>query len=213
MGVAELFDNYGQFISLRSISIKEISTDEYFRRKDHHLSSEQLSNLVNLLMDDYQNSLDGNYPSNLVIHKTNRFNHEERSIVKSFKDYPFGLSLVHIQADHDWHLLNNKEPSRGTYWEIANTTALLYTTGIISKQDSYFLPGCPIPYVVNSDYSDNFSLQELSEQIIHLTKLNFNSTNTYSKDPATLLHSKKLVNLLRAGLPESQLPKDPRFFL
>jgi len=213
IGIAEIFDNYGQFISLRSISLKEISNDEFFDRGDHHLSKDQLSTLVEKLMEDYRKTLDGNYPKNLVIHKTNRFNNEEKDIAEYFDNYPFDLSLIHIQTDHEWHLLKEKEPTRGTYWEIANTTALLYTAGILDKQSKYFLPGSPLPLILNEDYSDNFSLRELAEQILVLTKLNFNSTNSYSKDPVTILHSRKIVALLRAGMSNIDIPKDPRYFL
>lgn len=213
IGIAELFDCYGQFISLRAVGIKEIPTEKYFSRRDHHLSFEQLSNLIELLMEDFRGTLDDNYPKQLIIHKTNRFNKEECTIVNHFKDYPFGLSLIHVQTDHHWHLLKDKEPIRGTFWEISNTSALIYTAGILANQNKYFLPGCPLPLVINNHHSDKFSLKELGEQIIELSKLNFNSTNSYSKEPATLLHSRKIINLLRAGLPEIKIPKDPRFYL
>ena len=94
-----------------------------------------------------------------------------------------------------------------------NNKALLYTSGLLSNRKSYYLPGSPRPYIVNLESESNFTIKQICLQILELTKLNFNSTNTYSKEPVTLLHSRDIVDLLRAGLEPFNIPTDPRYFL
>lgn len=212
IGFAELFDCYGQFIAMRSIGIKEISEGERFNRsRDCHLTKKQFVKIIDSLLQDYGSFLDGNHPNNLIIHKTTYFNTNEREVISHYSDYPFGLSLAYLQQNHNWHLIQNKEPVRGSFWEIKDKLALLYTTGSVNGR--YFQLGSPLPYLVELIYSDNLSLFDICKQLVELTKLNFNSNRTYSKDPVTLLHSRKIINLLRVGMHENRIPKDPRYFL
>ena len=216
VGVAEIFDNYGQFISLRSVTIKEVNLDKRIEEKrDIHLSTDQLSMIIKALLEDYNNSLDGNFPDNLIIHKTTYFNKNEKAILKELSAYPINFSFVHIQKEHNWKLItgNKMEPLRGTFFRINNSKAMLYTSGLLSNQNKYFLPGSPKPYIINLESESNFTIKQICLQILELTKLNFNSTNTYSKEPVTLLHSRDIIDLLRVGLDPMQIPHDPRYFL
>ena len=213
IGIAEIFDSYGQYLSQRSISIKEINLSEKVRSKDLHLTAKQFTMLTTALLNDYKQTNDNNYPSNLVVHKTSDFNDNEQNLLKSFKDYPIDFSLVYIQTDHPYHIIteDNIEPTRGLYWRKSDNESFLYSSG--SSAGKYYLPNAPIPLYVNLIYSSNFSIDQITDQIIGLTKLNFNSTNTYSKEPVTLIHSRKIVDLLRAGLSTQNIPEDPRFYL
>lgn len=216
VGIAEIFDNFGQFVSLRSITIKEVSIEDRIEeRRNVHLSRKQLSTLVKNLLDDYGKTLEGSLPENLIIHKTTYFNKFEKAALQDLSSFPISFSLVHLQKENNWHIItkNRKEPIRGSFLRLNNNKAILYTSGLLSGQNKYFLPGSPKPYLVNLDSQSNFTIKQICIQILELTKLNFNSTNTYSKEPVTLLHSRGIVNLLRAGLMPIDIPTDPRYFL
>ncbi len=216
VGVAEIFDNYGQFISLRSVTVKEVSLDERIEEKrDVHLTTEQLEKLVGALLEDYYTTMDSSYPESLIIHKTTYFNKFEKACLKTLGQFPINFSLVHLQRDHSWNLITDdgKEPTRGSYFRLNNNKAILYTSGLLGNQKHYFLPGTPRPYLVNLESESNFTIKQICQQVLELTKLNFNSTNTYSKEPVTLLHSRDIVDLLRVGLEPINIPSDPRYFL
>ncbi len=213
IGIAEIFDSYGQYLSLRSLSIKESSEARNFKDKDLHLSIDQFTSLVIDLINDYKDVMNGNFPANLIIHKTSDFNTKELQLKDRLKDYPIKVSLVYIQTDHFYNLIteDSKEPTRGLYWRMSTNSSLLYSSGAFNEK--YFFPGAPIPLLINLAHSDNFDINDITKQVVGLTKLNFNSTNTFSKEPVTILHSRKIVDLLRAGLEPNNIPTDPRFYL
>lgn len=214
IGVAEVFDCYGQFVALRSMTIKEKSLDKNFdSKRDLHLLPNQLSDLISKLLHDYYTFMGNIYPDNLIIHKTTYFNKNEQADIEQLTSIPTSISLVYTQSKSNWHIIGDKVPIRGTMQKLSNRKAILYTSGIMQGQNKYFLPGAPKPYLVDLQTESNYSITDISEQIMELSKLNYNSTNTYSKYPITLLHSKKIVNLLRAGLSPNAIPTDPRYFL
>lgn len=214
IGVAEIFDTYGQFVSIRSLTVKEKAIDEYFDMyKDSHLDEQQLQELLNNLLVDYHGFMDGSFPENLVIHKTTYFNTAEQEAVESLSNIPTQITMVYTQASHNWHVIDNKEPTRGFYLRLSNRKLLLYSSGILQGQKKYTLPGAPKPYIIEIQGDGNYTIEEIAQQIMELSKLNYNSTNSYSRHPVTLLHSKKIVNLLRAGLPPSDIPTDSRYYI
>lgn len=214
IGVAEIFDAYGQFVSLRSLTVKEKNLDEYFdMRRDTHMSEGQLHELLNNLLVDYYEFMDDTFPDSMVIHKTTYFNESEQNAIEALSSIPTQITMVYTQASHNWHVINNREPSRGFYLRLSNRKLLLYTSGIMQGQPRFTLPGAPKPYLIEIQGDGNFTIEEVAVQIMELSKLNFNSTNSYSRHPVTLLHSKKIVNLLRVGLAATDIPTDPRFYI
>lgn len=225
VGVAEIFDCYGQFVAIRSITIKEAYLDQVIKEKrDIHLQKEQMEGLIVALLTDYYTFMDNTFPDSLVIHKTTYFNKYEKLAIENLSAYPVMISLVYAQKSSNWNIINEIpieptrgtyyiEPTRGTYFKINSNSALIYTSGIMQGQSKYFLPGSPRPYLIHLENESNFELEELLTQIMELSKLNFNSTNTYSKHPVTLLHARNIVDLLRVGLDSNDIPTDPRFFL
>ena len=214
IGVAEIFDTYGQFISIRSLTVKEKEMGEYFDMYKHsHLDEQQLHDLLNNLLTDYRDFMDGSFPENLVIHKTTYFNAAEQDAVESLSNIPTQITMVYAQASHNWHVIDNKEPTRGFYLRLSSRKLLLYSSGILQGQKNYTLPGAPKPYIIEIQGDGNYTVEEIAQQIMELSKLNYNSTNSYSRHPVTLLHSKKIVNLLRAGLSASDIPTDPRYYI
>lgn len=214
IGVAEIFDVYGQFVAMRSLTIKQKPLDQSFdSKRELHLQEGQLETLLRNLLHDYYTFKDNDYPSNLVIHKTTYFNRNEQNDVLSLVDIPANINMVYTQSSNNWHIINDKVPTRGTYLRLSSVKAILYTSGILQGQSRYFLPGAPKPYLIELQGEGSFTIDDICNQIMELSKLNFNSTNTYSKHPVTILHSKKLVNLLRAGLSPDNIPSDPRYFL
>lgn len=214
IGVAEVFDEFGYSISMQCMSLKSIELAERFADKDYHLSKDMIYEIINNLLNDYYKSQSNNWPSEVVIHKTSFFNNNELLGLESFNDYPFSIRTIHVSSSSNWCLLKNGvEPQRGLYWVMNNNIALLYTSGVLQNSNKYFLPGMPNPLLVN-DQSKISNIKLACQEIMHLTKLNWNSTNSFEREPVTISHARKIINLLRAGLPESgKIPIDIRYFL
>ncbi len=214
IGVAEIFDEYGQTISMKCMSVKEIEKEERFSDKDIHLSYEAMQKTVISLLTDYYDSHKKSWPEFVVIHKTSYFDLNEKKALDELSEYPFKIRTIHIYTGQEciWNVITGgKEPKRGQVCKISQEKALVYTSGILQNFDNYFIPGMPLPLLIE-DESVEKDIDLTCEEIIKLTKLNWNSTNSYEKFPVTISHSRKIVNLLRAGL-DIDNPIDLRFFL
>ena len=212
IGVAEVFDEFGQSISMRAMTLKTEELTYFFEDKDCHLSKELLSINIQKLVGEYISTHEGEKPNQVIIHKTTSFNDEELEAVFT---QPFETRPIHIVSDSScvWNLVKtNPPPRRGLYYKIDASVAILYTSGVLQGQQSYFLPGMPHPLLVR-DLSKNCDINLTCRQIMYLTKLNWNSTNTYEREPVTVSHARKLVKLMKAGLNENEVPTDLRYFL
>ena len=217
VGIAEIFDEYGQSIAMTTLALREEEKDIIFHDKDYHLSLEQFSKVMISLLDDYKIKMDGNYPEHIIIHKTSFFNDVEKGAVSEFSVHPIEFTLVYICSGwaNLWTLITDdkKEPQRGCYWRMSDDKALIYTSGILQKLTTYTAPGIPVPMVLIKQSDSSISIDEICKQVMLLTKLNWNSTNSYEREPVTISHARKIVDLLRAGLDPFDIPKDIRYFI
>jgi hypothetical protein len=217
IGIAEIFDEYGQSIAMTTLAVREEDRDVRFFDKDYHLSQEQFSKVMITLLEDYKIKMGGNYPEHIIIHKTSAFDDAEKAAVDKFADHPIEFTLVHICSGFAnlWSLITDdkKEPRRGCYWRMSEDKSLIYTSGILQNLPSYAFPGIPIPMVLIKQDNSPISIDEICKQVILLTKLNWNSTNSYEREPVTISHARKIVDLLRAGLDPFDIPNDIRFFI
>lgn len=207
VGIAEIFDNYGESLSIRSTSAV------YSRSKGYHLTGEALEGLVRLLVEDYRQQL-GDLPVNIVVHKSSDFDEEEKEVVEKVRDLPININLLYVDAACSVRLIPNVGgmPYRGLLWLINEETSIIYTSGIVASARTYLEVGYPRPLSIKK-YSGNFSIEELSSQVLSLTKLNWNSTKNHERLPVTLSHSRKVIDLLNAGLDPSTVVKDFRFYI
>ncbi|MDP4092825.1 MAG: hypothetical protein Q8920_05620 [Bacillota bacterium] len=216
VGIAEIFDEYGQSISMKCMNIKNKDLSESFNEdKDYHLSTQLMEHTVYSLLYDYYECHNNNWPQEVIIHKTSSYNNEELQAIGNLKDYPFKIKPVRIYSNGSylWNIIKSGTiPTRGLYFTIESNKVLLYTSGLIGSQSKYFFPGMPYPLLVE-DQSTDYDMEKVSEQIIQLTKLNWNSTNSYEREPVTISHARKIINLLKAGLPENNIPTDIRYFI
>ncbi len=207
VGLAEVFDAFGESLSLRS-------TSERFDRKGkgYHLSKSGLQDLVIRLLDDYRED-QGGYPKKLIIHKTSHFDDAELGAMDKISQLIDSYSLVHV-IEHPMVRLFNQttEPPRGTMVKMSDRQALLYTDGYLNSAKRFVGIFAPAPLILRVQHSDQ-SIEQLANQVLRLTLLNWNSTRTYERAPVTLSHSKKVVNLLREGLEPDGIVRDFRYYI
>ena len=135
IGIAEIFDEYGQSIAMTTLAVREEDRDVRFFDKDYHLSQEQFSKVMITLLEDYKIKMGGNYPEHIIIHKTSAFDDAEKAAVDKFADHPIEFTLVHICSGFAnlWSLITDdkKEPRRGCYWRMSEDKSLIYTSDIL----------------------------------------------------------------------------------
>jgi hypothetical protein len=216
IGIAEIYDEYGQTICFKCVAIKEYDLDAFIEDKDYHLSFEMMQSITLTLINEYYESHKDNWPKRVVIHKTSSYNSDEKDALEIFKEHPFSVNCIYIHSKNSylWNLITNgPEPNRGTYFQFDEKKALLYTSGILQEQKKYIMTGMPSPLLIE-DQSENKNISLACEEILKLTKLNWNSINTYERYPITISHAKKIIQLMRVGLTmDDTSPMDLRFFL
>ncbi|MEQ8879922.1 MAG: hypothetical protein RLQ12_09835 [Cyclobacteriaceae bacterium] len=189
-----------------------------------HLTYDYAKNLVGDIIKTYIAQNQGIRPNRVVVHKTTDFWNSainaDYSEVEGLKDgiheilgESIDIDLVTIK-NSDIKLLreNGKYPvMRGTYAEIGNDDAILYTTGYIPYFETFPGMHMPQPKLI-SLYEGETSIKNVCREILALTKMNFNNCNYYDSLPITLRFAQKVGEIIQY-FPENEEFKPPnRYF-
>ena len=200
--LAQIFDELGNGVILRGTPV-DLSKDDPVP----HLSSDQAYILLKRALTEYETALNTS-PGRLVLHKSSNFNEDEldgfRSATKEMRVRAVDFITI---LDSKIRLLREGiyPPYRGTGIELDNATHLLYTRGAVEHYRTY--PGKYIPQplevrIVEADESANVICQE----IMSLTKMNWNNTQFDRKYPITIECARK-VGLIMKYLSEQDQPQ------
>lgn len=190
--------------------------------KAPHLTYEYSKSLMVDVLNQYKdfNKL---LPNRVVIHKTtdywNSIDHADYAEVEGLKDgikavlgEEITIDLVTIKSS-DFKLLRDqgKYPViRGTLLTLDAATATLYTTGYIPIYETF--PGVHIPRPLEvSIYEGETSVKKVCQEILSLTKLNFNNCNYYDSLPITLRFAQKVGEIIQY-MDENSNPPNKYFY-
>lgn len=201
--LAQIFDELGNNVILRGTPV-DIDKDD--RRP--HLKAEQAYQLLKQALTEYEIALDTS-PARLVLHKSSNYSDEELEGFGSAADEMRVRKTDFVTIfDSDLRLLRGQEypPYRGTHIELDEENHLLYTRGSVEYYRTY--PGRYIPQpleirIVQSDESAGIICQE----ILGLTKMNWNNTQFDGKYPITLACARKVGQVMKYLSPEDDEPQ------
>ncbi len=169
-----------------------------------HLTYDYAKNLISKVIKEYKSFNKNLPPRRIVIHKTTSYwdssinkNYAEveglKTGIKEVLGDDVQIDLVCIKSS-DIKLLreNGQYPvMRGTLLHIDDATGILYTTGYIPYFETF--PSMAIPHPIEvSVYEQESSLKKICEEILALTKLNFNNCNYYDGLPITVKFAQKV---------------------
>lgn len=200
--LAQLFDDLGNGVILRGSPV-EISKED----RQPHLKSEQAKSLLLGVINEYV-SIHKTNPARIVIHKTSNFSEEEsfgfynaiKELRVSYVDY---ITIL----DSDTKLFRNGlyPPQRGTHIELDEKTHLLFTKGSIEYYQTY--PGLYVPRPIEIRIVESEeSAETICQEILSLTKMNWNNTQIDGKYPITIDCARK-VGLIMKYIPEGTKPQ------
>lgn len=197
LGCSHLYDAQGQGLKFR---LKKIDNPQFDRRNNPYLSQEEAFRLGLTIVELYRDSMSFS-PSRVVIHKRTMFTQDEISgLSKALLPHLTELDLITIEEEHDFKLyrMGLSQPpipetypiQRGVCVPISDNQALIWTHGsvpsVIANREYYpGAKGIPLPIRLTRCYG-NTSLEEIANEILSFTKINWNSFNYYSKMPATI---------------------------
>lgn len=200
--VVQAFDENGDGLVLRG---HRFDWDEQRNGKSPHLSEHMAEELVTMVLDRYEQER-GQRPQRVVVHKSSRFDPEERF---GFEDALRGIGrydLVSLCPTSDLRLLRSGQypPLRGTAFHIGDNS-YCYTSGYLSYLERYPHGHVPSPLQI-ADHVGDTPRTQLLREIMILTKMNWNSANMGGLMPITLRFSRLVGDILRE-VPDGQIPQ------
>lgn len=188
-----------------------------------HLTYEYADELITLVLKEYER-FNKIKPTRVVIHKTTDFwtgsihsdFAETEGLKKGITDClgnDIEMDFVTVKSsklkllrhDGDYPVI------RGTFLEIDRNYGVLYTTGYIPYYETY--PGMHVPHPLDIlKFEGDTSITTLSEEILALTKLNFNNCNYYDSLPITIRFAQKVGEIIQYFDDNVTSPPNKYFF-
>ncbi len=196
--------------------------DRKNQTKAPHLEYDYAKSLIIDVLTEYKKFNDLP-PKRVVIHKTTDYwdasVHKDYAEVEGLRDgikqvlsNDATIDLVTIKSA-DLKLLrkDGKYPvMRGTMVTVDQATAVLYTTGYIPIYETY--PGIHIPKPIEiSIYEGETTLKNVAQEILALTKLNFNNCNYYDSLPITIRFAQRVGEIIQY-MDDNAVPPNRYFY-
>jgi len=207
--LAQIFDELGNSVILRGTPV-DVDKDN----RQPHLTANQAYELLDRALAEYEVAL-SIPPARLVIHKSSKFNDAELDGFQQAADERRVRVADFVTIlDTNMRLLRrgNYPPYRGTYLELDKTTHLLNTRGAVDYYKTY--PGAYVPQpleirIVESDESPRV----ICEEILSLTKMNWNNTQFDGKYPITIECARKVGRIMKYLAPNEHPQVSYSFYM
>ncbi len=171
--------------------------------RNYHLTKDSAEEIVGQVLNQYERYR-GTKPRRLVLHKTSRFDEEERQGFISGSENVDTRDFVTIR-DNDpvrFYATGQYPPLRGTVITPRGTSKhFLYTKGYVPTLETYPGPRVPTPITVEPDPEVcETSYLDLCKEILSFTKMDWNTSDFARRKPVTI----KVARAVGAILAESE---------
>lgn len=211
--LAQVFSGHGEGLVMKGgKAIKEPKRSPYMDR-------DTAERLVHDALKLYALHHPGAEARRLVVHKTSPFLAHEVAGIEAAAPGHMKIDLVSLTAGSDIRFLRSgtHPPLRGTYVKLSDAETLLFTVGYVPEFRQY--PGAknPEPILLRHERGDS-TRETICEEIVALTKLNWNSCAYASKQPITTGFAEAVGSIMGEylAIPEPErgtLQTKYRFFM
>ena len=208
---AQVFNERGEGVVLRG-GTAQISKDD----KQIHFSAEDAYNLLKNALQIYQKE-HKHFPARVVIHKSSKHNTDEiTGFEKALRDFsiePEMADFVSVTSSSTRLFRDNLYPPlRGTFLDMEEESYVLYTKGSVDFFSAY--PGMyvPRPLEIRCDQVAATPTY-LAQEILALTKMNWNNTQFDGKEPITLRCARQVGQILKYFGPDDHYQPYYRFYM
>lgn len=194
--VAQAFSSDGEGFALRGESVPWDS-----RTKQPHLPAEKAHQLLTSVVEAYRER-SGRNPLRLVVHKTSAYTAEEREAIEDALRSVPAVQLLTLRSG-DFRLVRQGiyPPHRGTLCQVGDAR-FIFTVGYMPQHLTYPGPHVPVPLEVLGVEED---LEGVSNDLLALTKMNWNSAASWASLPISLSFARKVGGIM-AEVPPSETP-------
>lgn len=232
LGCSHIYNWQGQGLKYK---LSKVDDDKIIwdNQKNPHLNYGEAFNFGITIRDLFSSAMQGELPKRVVIHKQTFFRKEE---IDGIKDslYSFGvekIDLIEVNYDSNIRFLASKQSkatnkleidgyavNRGTAILTSPNSFLLWTHGVVpSIENPYFkfyLGGrhIPCPLRITKHYGDA-TVGQIANEILGLTKMNWNSLDLYTQLPATVYSSSEIARIGKLLSRKEGKSYDYRYFI
>jgi hypothetical protein len=207
--VAQVFNERGEGMILRGEDAEFCEED-----RQHHLSEVNMKDLLLKALARYE-AEHRSAPARVVLHKTSGYNEEELAGCRAaLKEYRVSSSDLLVLRKSGIRLSRHGQhpPLRGTFVAMDDRFSLLYTRGSVPFYRMY--PGMYVPRALEIESSEVESPSlRIAEEILALTKMNWNNTQFDAGDPITIRAAKKVGNILKYVDPDAKITPKYSYFM
>jgi hypothetical protein len=204
LGSSQIFDGHGNGLKFLLQPIDK----PVFYNKNPFMSKEDAFRLVSNIRNTYHKIDQVIGLKKLVLHKTTHFTGAEMEGISNALEGIDNIELLQIQQFSSWraikliknskgkHEFNGYPIERGTVIQLDDFTFLLWTHGLIESQElngKYFQGkrGIPSPLLIKR-FRGTDPIETVANDILKLTKMNWNGAELYKTFPVTIDFSKRL---------------------
>lgn len=202
--IAQVFNERGEGVIVRGGTAK-LSKDD----KQLHLQENDAFSLLDQALERYKQE-HRHLPARVVVHKSSIYNIEEFTGFTQAALHQRVDSVELLNITHSSIRLFRKgayPPLRGTFFNLENDSHILYTRGSIDFFSTY--PGMyvPSPLLFHRELAEQ-TPKFLAEEILALTKMNWNNTQFDGGEPITLRAARQVGAILKyIGEHETVMPR------
>ena len=228
LGCSHIYSSDGEGLKYK---LSKVNDKIKWINKKPHLSYDDAYEFGRNVLHLFYESMN-EVPKRVVIHKRTFYTDEEKQgILDSLFDSKKieNIDLIEINFEDNIRYVSSKidngetkidgfSVSRGTCIQLNNNEALLYAHGIIPSVVNpkfNFYPGgryIPKPLRIIKHHG-NGSLEQIANEILGLTKMNWNSLNMYSQLPATISSSNEIARIGKLIENTEKIQYDYRYFI
>lgn len=228
LGCSHIYSSDGEGLKYK---LSKVNDKIKWINKKPHLSYDDAYEFGRNVLHLFYESMN-EVPKRVVIHKRTFYTDEEKQgILDSLFDCKKieNVDLIEINFEDNIRYVSSKisngetkidgfSVSRGTCIQLNNNEALLYAHGIIPSVVNpkfNFYPGgryIPKPLRIIKHHG-NGSLEQIANEILGLTKMNWNSLNMYSQLPATISSSNEIARIGKLIENTEKIQYDYRYFI
>jgi hypothetical protein len=194
--LVQAFDEHGDGLVLRGQDFTWDADAEGTRSP--HLAEEQAGWIVERTLDRYRDEM-GQVPTRVVIHKTSRFwEAEARGFRAALEARKLQYDLVALAPDDTVRLfpVNQYPPLRCTRFTVGELD-YVYTTGFQADLQQFHANHVPSALRLADHVGGDTSRQRLLEEVLILSKMNWNCSLMGGLMPITLNFARRVGDILR----------------
>lgn len=188
--LAQAFSSDGEGFAIRGEGVP-IEPDQ---GRNVHLSEQQAFELAKNVLAEYELRT-GGAPLRVVLHKTSYFDSAEQAgFVAALRETPIVSMVTLVPSLFRLLRYGAYPPKVGTVCTVNEDRSFLFTSGFMPELGTYPGPHVPQPFEVRCVGAE--SAIEAAQDVLNLTRMNWNSADIRGKWPVSLSFSRRVGGIL-----------------